>query len=85
MKELLLHTVSTCNYWEEKYCWGCLLLGSEEDVISVEEQYISGVYTPEFLAELVDSEDKDECDDNSDEVTKSKKRPATSKCKWYSR
>ena len=62
---------------------GCLSLGSEEDVISVEEQYVSGVYTPEFLAELVDGEDKDECGD-SDEVTKSKKRPATSKCKCES-
>ena len=39
------------------------------------------MYTPEFLAELVDGEDKDECGDNSDEVTKSKKWPATSKCK----
>ena len=55
-----------------------LSLGSEEDVISVEEQYVSGVYTPEFLAEFVDGENKDKV---GDEVTNSKKRPATSKCK----
>ena len=52
-----IHTITECK----KYHQGCLSLGSEEDVVSIQEEYVSGVYTPEFQAQLVDNEKKDEC------------------------
>ena len=35
-----------------------LLIGTKEDVISVEEQFLAGVYTPEFLKPAEGSEEE---------------------------
>ena len=56
------------SYNNNNYYYYCYftILGSKDEVDTVEEQYLSEVYTPDFLKGLCDSDESDEVNDEDE-------------------
>ena len=56
-------SIQSYNYY---YYYYYTILGSKDEVDTVEEQYLSEVYTPDFLKGLCDSDESDEMNDEDE-------------------